>query len=232
VTGRLCRRAATVAVLAAAAAPGAAAAATNVDQLIVFRDGSAVAKRVDARAVTATVGRRRCAVPARTGMAALVRSKPAGLKLRDFGSCSRRARDAGGLFVTRIGGDRNHGQDGWVWKVGNKLATTGAADPSGAFGRGLLRSGARITWFYCRLNPTTGSCQRTLAVKPTPGGGGSLTVTVRSYDDRGRGKLVPGALVTAGSTAAIADANGVAHFAGLAPGVIHVYATAAAVTVG
>ncbi len=215
------------AAVAALATPGAAAAATNVDQLIVFRDGSSLSKRIDARATTVRVGKRRCAVPARTGMAALVRSKPAGLKLRDFGSCSSRARDAAGLFVSQIGKDRNRGQDGWVWKVGNKLATTGAADPSGPFGRGLLRSGARVTWFYCRLNASAGSCQRTLTVKPVANGGGALTVTVRSYDDRGRGKLVPGATVTAGSATAQTDANGVARFSGLAPGAVEVYAAAA-----
>jgi hypothetical protein len=215
------------ALVAAVVAPGAAAAATNVDQLIVFRDGSALARRVDARATTVRVGARRCAVPARTGMAALVRSKPPGLKLRDFGSCSSRARDAAGLFVSRIGSDRNRGQDGWVWKVNNKLATAGAADPSGPFGRGLLRDGARVTWFYCRLNPATGSCQRTLTVKPVANGGGSLTVTVRSYDDRGRSKLVAGATVTAGIATAQTDAQGVARFAGLAPGVAQVHATAA-----
>ncbi|MEA2404744.1 MAG: hypothetical protein QOE08_1391 [Thermoleophilaceae bacterium] len=225
---RLCRSAATAAVLAAAVAPGAAAAATptNVDQLIVFHDGSSLAKRVDARAATVTVGSRRCAVPARTGMAALVRSKPPGLRLRDFGSCSRHARDAAGLFVSRIGSDRNHGQDGWVWKVGNKLATTGAADPSGPFGRGLLRSGASVTWFYCRLNPSTGSCQRTLSVKPVANGAGSLSVTVRSYDDRGHAKLVSGATVTAGSATAQTDASGVARFTALAPGALKVFATA------
>ena len=239
-SGRLCRGAAMAAAVAALVAPGVAAAATNVDQLIVFRDGSSLAKRIDARATTVRVGRRRCAVPARTGMSALVRSKPAGLKLRDFGSCSSRTRDAAGLFVSQIGSDRNRGQDGWVWKVGNKLATTGAADPSGPFGRGLLRDGVRVTWFYCRLNARTGRCQRTLAVKPVANGGGALTVTVRSYDDRGRAKLVPGATVTAGSTTAQTDVNGVARFAGLAPGAVQVHATAAktirsqavAVTVG
>ena len=224
-TRRLCRSA-VAAALAAAAAPGAAAAATNVDQLIVFRDGSALSHRVDARAATVTVGRRRCSVPARTGLAALVRTKPPRLKLRDFGSCSRRARDAGGLFVAQIGADRNRGQDGWVWKVNDKLATTGAADPSGPFGRGLLRSGARVTWFYCRLSPSTGSCQRTLGVKPVAGGGGSLTATVRSYDDRGRARLVAGATVTAGGATALTDANGVARFEALAPGEVQVHATA------
>ena len=219
-------RSAVAAAVAVAAAPGAATAATPVDQLVVFRGGTALTKTVDARAATASVGRRRCAVPARSAMAVLVRSKPSGLRLRDFGSCSRRTRDAGGLFVAQIGRDRNRGQDGWVYKVGNKLATAGAADPSGPFGTGLLRSRARVTWFYCRLNASNGSCQRTLALKAVAEGNGTVAVTVRGYDDRGRSKLVAGATVLAGDTTGRTDATGVARLT-LEPGrEVQVYATA------
>ncbi len=218
-------RSAAVAAVAAVAAPGAAEAATVVDQLVAFRDGTTVAKKVDARATSVRVGRRSCAVPARSSLAALVRTKPPGLKLRDFGSCSRRARDAGGLFVSQIGRDRNRGQDGWVYKVGNKLATAGAADPSGPFGNGLLRSGSRVTWFYCRLG-STGSCQRTLALRVTADGNGAVTVLVRGYDDRGRSRLVQGATVFADDTTASTDSAGVARFT-LAPDrEVKIYATA------
>ena len=52
--------------------------------------------------------------------------------------------------------------DGWVYKVGNKAAPAGAADPTGPFGRGLLRSRQRVTWFWCVVEPDGDGCQRTL----------------------------------------------------------------------
>ena len=195
--------------LAPAAAPAAAVAPT-VAQLVAFKDGSARQKRVAARAVTAKVGSRRCAVGSATPLAALVRSGVGPLRLRDYGSCSKRAADAGGLFVASIAGERNRGQSGWVYKVGNKLATAGAGDPSGPFGRGRLRRGARVTWFYCRLNTRTQSCQRTLALTAAPQGGGAVKVTVRSYDDHARSKPAAGATVHAGSTTATTAADGTA----------------------
>ena len=50
-------------------------------------------------------------------------------RLRDYGACSRRARDAGSLYVRQIGPDRERGRDGWVYKVGSRAGSTGAADP-------------------------------------------------------------------------------------------------------
>ena len=121
-----------------------------------------------------------------TPLAALLRSKPGSVGLRDYGSCSRRrASSSGQLYVRSIRGDRERGRGGWVYKVGRRLGTAGAADTSGPFGRGRLRTGARLTWFYCLL--TRGSCQRTLTLKATPLGGGVVAVTVRGYDDEGRG---------------------------------------------
>ena len=118
--------------LVAAAAP-AAAAATRLDQLVVFRSGA-------------------------TPLAGLANSRVATLRLRDFAACSKRSSDAGGLFVSGIGSDRNRGSDGWVYKVGNLLGTAGAADPSGSFGRGRLRAGARVTWFWCHVTKADGGC--------------------------------------------------------------------------
>jgi hypothetical protein len=212
-------------VLAAGAAlvPGASAAdrvahaarrAAVVEQLVVFSSGHARQGRVSTRGVLVRVGRRRCAVPTGTALAALVRSRVARVRLRDFASCSRRARDAGGLFVRAIGHDRNHGRSGWVYKVGGKAATAGAADPSGPFGRGRLRSGQRVTWFYCR---DATNCQRTLAMRARADGGGAVTVTVAGYDDRGRGVRVAGALVRVGTARAVTGSDGVARLT-VAPG--------------
>lgn len=201
-------------VAAGAAAPAADAAAPNVRQMVVFRDGTAVAKAVSTAATRVRVEGRRCTVGDATPLAALLRSRAGRVRLRDYGRCSRKARDGGGLFVTAIRGDANRGQNGWVYKVGNRAATTSAADPSGPFGRGRLRRGQRVTWFYCRLRD--GGCQRTLGltVRAEPGG---LLATVRSYDDEGDAAAVEGATVRAGGTAAQTDAAGSARLA-LAPG--------------
>jgi hypothetical protein len=208
----------------AAAGPRApqAAAAPLVRQMVVFRNGDAVTKTVRARRVLVRVGRRRCAAGDGTALAALVRSRPGRLRLRDFGSCSRRPRDGTGLFVAAIGRDRARGQRGWVYKVGRRAATAGAADPSGPFGRGRLRSGQRVTWFYCLR---AGDCQRTLAVRARPEAGG-IAVTVRGYDDDGRGVPVAGATVRAGGATGSTGPDGAVHLA-LTAGSYRVVATKA-----
>jgi hypothetical protein len=206
-----------------AAAPAAAEAkAPVVKQLVVFKSGKAKAKKVSSKGMLVKVGHHRCAAGTGTALAVLARSKAGKLRLRDFGSCSRRARDGAGLFVSGIGADRNHGQDGWTYKVGRKAATAGAADPSGPFGKGhRLRKGQRVTWFYCRL--VGGGCQRTLELKYAAEAGGVVT-TVRAYDDRGHGVAVEGATVKLGTASQFTDASGVAHFA-VAPGSYNAYAS-------
>jgi hypothetical protein len=200
------RRAAVGVVLIAALAlpAGAGAAAPRVRQMVVFRDGHALTKRVSTAATTVRVGRRRCAAGPRTALAALVRSRPGKLGLRDFGACSSRPADSAGLLVTRIGPDRNRGQRGWVYKVGHRAATTSAADMSGPFGNGRLRARQRVTWFYC---VRAADCQRTLEVRAQPAAGG-VVATVRGYDDAGAGVPVEGARVSAGSVTGITAADG------------------------
>jgi hypothetical protein len=110
--------------------------------------------------------------------------------------------------VRAIGPDANKGFDGWVYKVGQKIATAGAADPGGPFGRGRLKDGQRVSWFYCRL--VQQSCQRTLALKATASAPGQITVTVRSYDDRGKSVPAAGATVRAGDVTATTDDSGTA----------------------
>ena len=92
------------------------------------------------------------------------------------------------------------------------MGTTGAADPSGPFGTGKrLRSG-RLLWFWCVQN-RAGGCQRTLEARPertTVAPGAPLRVTVRGYDDNGRGVAVAGALVRLGGAQALTGADGVA----------------------
>jgi hypothetical protein len=209
--------------LAALAPP--AAAAGRIHQLVVFKDGHARTANPSMDATTVKVGSKRCAVPSATPLAALVRSGIGPLSLRDYGSCSKRTADAGSLFVAAIGADRNKGSDGWVYKAGNVLGTAGAADPAGPVGRGRLRAGTRVTWFWCHVTTRDNGCPHTLAIAVTPGSG-SLTVRVRRFDDRGKGRAAVGATVHAGSATATAGSDGVAHLS-LAAGRYSVYATQA-----
>jgi hypothetical protein len=202
------RRVALTFLLVLALGVPAEAAVPKVRQLVVFRDGSATSETVSTRAARVRAEGRRCTVGSGTALAGLVRSRPGRLRLRDFGACSLRPRDGGGLFVQAIRGDRNRGQNGWVYKVGRRAATAGAADPAGPFGRGRLRAGQRVTWFYCRLRD--GGCQRTLELtwRAEPG---TLVATVRGYDDQAQGVPVEGATVRAGGAEALTDATGEAR---------------------
>lgn len=181
---------------AAAAQQGA----PRIEQMIVFRSGAVVSGRAAAKPTVAIVDGRRCAVAARTALAALLRVDPGRIGFHDYGDCSNRAADSAGLFVKSIRGERNRAQDGWVYKVGRKLATAGAADPAGPFGDGRLKAGQRVLWFYCR-QLAAGTCQRSLEID-TAVDGRRLAVTVMGYDDAGDGVAVKGATVVAAGEAA------------------------------
>jgi hypothetical protein len=209
-------KAAFVGLLAAVAPAAAAASPPRVAQLVVYRNGGADQGLVKAAGTNVRVGSKRCAVPAGTSLAALLHSGLPGIQLKDYGSCSRRPADAGGLYVRRIRGDRAKGVNGWVYKVGNKAGSAGAGDPSGAFGSGRLKNGARVTWFYCRMKAN--GCQRTLAIKPKVLGGGAVRVTVKAYDDQGKARPAARATVYVGTVTAKADAHGVAMATGVEPG--------------
>jgi hypothetical protein len=210
------------AVVAALAGATPAVASPLVEQMVVFRSGKAELDSVRAKDTTARIGSRRCAVGQGTALAALLRSGVAKVGLRDFGSCSKRAADAGGLFVRQLGPDANKGQSGWVYKVGRKSASAGAADPAGPLGHGLIKSGARLVWFYCLV---ASKCQPTLEVRVGPGAGG-VSVRVTAYDDRGRGKPAAGATVHAGPLVATTDSSGLASVA-TGRGTFEVYADGA-----
>jgi hypothetical protein len=200
------RRALLIAVaLLAGAAPAAQAA--RAELLVVGQGGGVLraAKPVTLERETVKVGAKRCAVGARTPLAALARTTLA-LKVRDYGSCSKRPADAAALYLRGIGKQVERGADGWVFKIGRKTPSTGAGDPASR-----LRDGSRLTWFWCRNG--TGGCQRTLEATPdstTAAPGSPLRVTVRGYDDRGKGKAVAGATVTLGDAEATTGEDGVA----------------------
>jgi len=211
--------AAVAAVTAVTAGP--AYAAPKVDQLVVFKNGAAVQKRVSAGQAKVKIGKKRCAAAGGTALAALVRSRIGAIQVHDYGSCSANPADGAGLYVKRIRKDAARGVNGWVYKVGNKAATAGAADPTGPFGSGRLRSGARVTWFFCHMGSS--GCQRTLAVAARALGGGQARVTVRAFDDRGKARAAAGATVHVGGATATTDSHGDATVTA-SPGVRKVYA--------
>ncbi|HET8755357.1 MAG TPA: hypothetical protein VFM58_05075 [Solirubrobacteraceae bacterium] len=206
------RRALVLAVAAALLLPATADAA-RVHVMVVGKERVLRApKTVKLKPRTVKVGGRRCRVAAATPLAALVATKLK-LALRDYGSCGRRPRDATGLYVAKIGREREKGRGGWVYKVGRRAGSAGAADPAGPFGTGKrIRGGQRITWFWCEQDQS-GGCQRTLDVRPertSAAPGEALRVTVRGYDDQGHSVAVAGATVHLGSATAVTGAGGVA----------------------
>jgi hypothetical protein len=194
-------------VIALVAAMPATASAAEVELMVVGQERVLRAPSdVRLKVRKTRVAGRTCRIGAATPLSVLLAT---GLKLglRDYGRCGKRPRDAAGLYVTRVKREREKGRGGWVYKVGRKTPSLGAADP----GR-RLRDGQRVTWFWCEQDDR-GGCQRTLEVRPdrtTAAPGETLSVSVRGYDDQGRGIAVEGATVTLGSAAAVSDAAGVA----------------------
>jgi hypothetical protein len=187
-----------------AAAPAATVTTMVVGKARVLHDAMDV-KLTEKRRVK--VGSRRCTIRGATPLGVLT-AMHLRLGLRDYGRCGRRPADASGLYVRRIGPDRGRGQDGWVYKVGRRTPSTGAADTSAR----RLRGGDRVLWFWCDAQPT-GGCQRTLEATPdrsTAAPGETIRVTVRGYDDNGRGKAIEGATVRLGDATALTGADGVA----------------------
>jgi hypothetical protein len=200
-------------ILAAGALTAPAAAdAAKVDVMVVGRTEVLVpAKSVTLKSRAVGIGGKRCAIGRATPLSVLAGT---GVRFRlvDYGACSRKPRDAGSLYVSKIGPDRERRGDGWVYKVGRRVGSAGGADPAGPFGNGRkLRAGQRVLWFWC-VKDRSQQCQRTLeatsagAVAP----GAPLAVTVRGYDEQGRGVPVAGATVALGGATAVTGADGVA----------------------
>jgi hypothetical protein len=213
--------------IALALLPASAQAATVTTMVVgkeqaVLRDAKTVQLSKAARKLK--VGSKRCAVAGNTPLGVLSRM---GLsyKLRDYGSCGKRPADSGALFVKRLGPDRNRGQNGWVYKVNRKTGSNGAADTAGPFGRGRLKGGDRVLWFFCRQGAK--GCQRTLEATPERtqvAAGDTLRVTVRAYDDRGKGAAAAGVAVHLGSASAVTGADGVALVPVAGPGTLELTA--------
>ena len=150
----------------------APAAAATVQTMVVGKHARPARRRGrwPCAAATVKVGGKRCAVGRATPLAALL-GTGLRVRLRDYGSCGRRTRDAGGA----------------VRDAGRRASATGAATA------GSTRSGARparpappirrarsataacapatgVTWFWCGCG-ALGRCQRTLEVTPSAASG-------------------------------------------------------------
>src|SRR4051794_40619604 len=184
-----------------------AAASPRVPAMVVARSGATFGPRTVA-ANGAHINR--CAVAAGTPLSALAwLHRAGGPPFRARGDCSA-------LYVFQVGHDRARGAAGWVYKVGHRLGTAAAGDPSGPFGSGRLRSGQRIVWFWCRA---AGRCQRTLELVRPPAHvrpGQHVRVRVRSYDDNGHGAAARGVIVRLGHARAVTGRDGTAVL--VAPG--------------
>ena len=152
--------------------------------MVVGRGGAVLsrARTVLAAATHVRLGGRSCAVAPATPLAVLIALRKSGgpaFTLRDYGHCGASPADSSQLFVNSVGGQRNSGQNGWVYEVNGVAGSTGAADPSGPLGNGRrLAPGAKVLWFYCQMGAQ--GCQRTLSVAPqgsTVAAGAALTVT-------------------------------------------------------
>ena len=200
------RRLVVIAALLALAAPASASAA-KVHVMVVGKERVLRGpKDVRLKVRTVKVAGRRCKVGGATPLSVLVATKLK-LGLRDYGRCGRRPRDAAGLYVTKVGREREKGRGGWVYKVGRRVDSAGAGDVRGR----RLRNGARVLWFWCEQGAS--GCQRTLEARPersSAAPGETLRVTVRGYDDNGHGVPVEGATVRLGSATAVSGADGVA----------------------
>lgn len=168
--------------------------------------------------VTVRAGKRSCTVAAGTPLAALVtasRKHRFKIRVKDFGNCSKRvAADSSQLFVNKVGSLANKKNDGWFYKVNDRAGTAGAADPSGPFGSGLLRSGDRVAWFYCKYRDRSASCQRSLRliVGSKVSAGKLLRVKVIGYDNSKRGRAISKVRVNVGRQSAVTDKQGRAFF--------------------
>lgn len=180
---------------AALAAPAAAPAASpRVHAMIVWRDGGVTGPRTVSLA------------PLRVGSCSLGAGLPIAV-LRAFGKPFGTRGSCEALYVSSVGRDRASGQAGWVYKVGRRLPGVSASSP-----RARVRTGAHVTWFWCRR---AASCQRTLSTS-VRSRSGRVTVRVVGYDDRGNGRRIARATVRVrrpGRTFTVrTDGNGVATF--------------------
>lgn len=193
-TRALLTAAAAMAALAAGGAPAAAAKSPLVEVTLVTRAGT-LHGPLQVRAATTTLkaAGRRCKVAAGTPLAALAalqRKRAAGvakLALTDYGGCNGRPSGSSGAYLRAIGKERAAGPDGWIYDVGGRRGTSGAADVAGPFGTGKrLRSGQRVAWRWCHADTDPlGGCGAELRLTLPARARASAPLTVRVAERAG-----------------------------------------------
>lgn len=188
------RRAVLILAILALAAPQPASAAGNaVNVMVVGRHKTYVGHvMLLARGYMERVGKKRCKVSANTPLASLhaaARNFGFSYRVRDYGNCSaRNSASSSQLFIYKVGGERNRGSDGWFYKVNDRAGTLGAANAEGPFGRSLLRTGARVLWFFCNYSKRYRTCQKSLRMRASRSArrGRPFQVRVSACNNSGR----------------------------------------------
>jgi hypothetical protein len=174
-------------------AGAAAAPAPIVSVSVATKAGVLVGPiAVRAKQTTLRVDGRRCTVAAGTPLAALIalRAKakaPAvgSLTVRDYGGCGKRPSSSARLYLTAIGADRASGPDGWIYAVGDRSGSTGAADPAGPFSKGRLKAGSDVAWRWCRASEDPdGDCGDALQITGVTQRGEVLSAGAAPFDVR------------------------------------------------
>jgi hypothetical protein len=109
-----------------------------------------------------------------------------------------------GFYVTSIAGITPPPTAFWALKVNQTLAAVG-------FGAAPVTSSSRVLVYYTTYDPVTFATQPTLGLGRSAGHvepGGSVTFTVRSFDDAGAPSVAAGAWVWVNGVASHADSAG------------------------
>ena len=111
--------------------------------------------------------------------------------------------DCCGFFVNSIAGTPGDATHFWAFKVGHTLSGIGA-------GAVPATPGLSILYYYTTFNSATGATEPTLGLdgRRTVGRGGTVTFTVTSWNDAGKGRAAGDALVSVGGIAVHADSTG------------------------
>jgi hypothetical protein len=109
-----------------------------------------------------------------------------------------------GFFVKSIAGITPPPTAYWAFKMGQTLSGDGV-------GLAQVTASSRVLIYYTTFDPDTGATQPTLGLSASPSHvepGGSVTFTVRSFNDKGIGSVAAGAWVWVNGVGSHVDGSG------------------------
>lgn len=112
--------------------------------------------------------------------------------------------DCCGFFVNSIDGVAGDATHYWAFKVNQKLASLGA-------GSTPVKGTDKVLFYYTTFNPATGATEPTLGLTASATSvkvGGTVTFTVRSFNDAGTATPAAGAWLSAGGIGTRVAADG------------------------